>query len=222
MRRVRVLIAEDQVLLRSGIARLLEDAGMEVVAQAGDAVDALRKARAHHPDVAIVDVQMPPDETDDGLRAAIQMRAELPGMGVLVLSQYLEERYALDLIGDDASGVGYLLKQRVTDVDAFVAAVRRVAEGGSALDPEVVARMVGRRRRADPLEALTPREREVLSLMAQGKSNRGIAEELVVSPDTVEKHATAIFHKLGLDEGEPTEHRRVLAVLALLRGGTSR
>jgi DNA-binding NarL/FixJ family response regulator len=217
---VRVLIAEDQVLLRSGIARLLEDAGMDVVAQAGDAVDALRKARAHKPDVAIVDVQMPPDETDDGLRAAIQMRAELPEMGVLVLSQYLEERYALDLIGDDAGGVGYLLKQRVTDVDAFVAAVRRVAAGGSALDPEVVARMVGRRRRADPLEALTPREREVLALMAEGKSNRGIAEELVVSPDTVEKHATAIFHKLRLG-GEPTEHRRVLAVLALLRGGTS-
>ena len=218
---MRVLIAEDQVLLRSGIARLLEDAGMEVVAQAGDAVDALRKARAHRPDVAIVDVQMPPDETDDGLRAAIAMRAELPDMGVLVLSQYLEERYALDLIGDDASGVGYLLKQRVTDVDAFVAAVRRVAAGGSALDPEVVARMVGRRRRVDPLEALTPREREVLALMAEGKSNRGIAEELVVSPASVEKHATAIFHKLGLG-GEPTEHRRVLAVLALLRGGTSR
>jgi DNA-binding NarL/FixJ family response regulator len=218
--RVRVLIAEDQVLLRSGIARLLEDAGMEVVAQAGDAVDALRKARAHKPDVAIVDVQMPPDETDDGLRAAIQMRAELPDMGVLVLSQYLEERYALDLIGSDASGVGYLLKQRVTDVDAFVAAVRRVAAGGSALDPEVVARMVGRRRRTDPLEALTPREREVLALMAEGKSNRGIAEELVVSPDTVEKHATAIFHKLRLGR-EPTEHRRVMAVLALLRGGTT-
>lgn len=218
---VRVLIAEDQVLLRSGIARLLEDAGMQVVAQAGDAVDALRKVRAHKPDVAIVDVQMPPDETDDGLRAAIEMRAEFPEMGVLVLSQYLEERYALDLIGDNAEGVGYLLKQRVTDVDAFVAAVRRVAAGGSALDPEVVARMVGRRRRADPLEALTPREREVLALMAEGKSNRGIAEELVVSLDTVEKHATAIFHKLGLG-GEPTEHRRVLAVLALLRGGTSR
>ena len=217
-----MLIAEDQVLLRSGIARLLEDAGIEVVAQAGDAVDALRKVRAHRPDVAIVDVQMPPDETDDGLRAAMTMRAEFPQMGVLVLSQYLEERYALDLIGDDASGVGYLLKQRVTDVEAFVEAVRRVAEGGSALDPEVVARIVGRRRRVDPLEALTPREREVLALMAEGKSNRGIAEELVVSPDTVEKHATAIFHKLGLGDGEPTEHRRVLAVLALLRGGTSR
>jgi DNA-binding NarL/FixJ family response regulator len=221
VRGVRALIAEDQVLLRSGIARLLEDAGIEVVAQAGDAVDALRKARAHHPDVAIVDVQMPPDETDDGLRAAIAMRAELPDMGVLVLSQYLEERYALDLIGDDATGVGYLLKQRVTDVDAFIAAVRRVAAGGSALDPEVVARMVGRRRREDPLGALTPREREVLALMAEGKSNRGIAEELVVSPDTVEKHATAIFHKLRLG-GEPTEHRRVLAVLTLLRGGTPR
>ena len=215
-----MLIAEDQVLLRSGIARLLEDAGMEVVAQAGDAEDAMRKARAHRPDVAIVDVQMPPDETDDGLRAAIAMRAELPQMGVLVLSQYLEERYALDLIGDDASGVGYLLKQRVTDVDSFVDAVSRVAAGGSALDPEVVARMVGRRRRVDPLEALTPREREVLALMAEGKSNRGIAQQLVVTSAAVEKHATAIFHKLGLG-GEPTEHRRVLAVLALLRGGTS-
>jgi len=218
---LRVLIAEDQVLLRSGIARLLEDAGMEVVAQAGDAEDALRKARAHRPDVAILDVQMPPDGTDDGLRAAITIRSELPRTGVLVLSQFLEEAYALDLIGDDASGVGYLLKDRIIDVAAFVEAVRRVAEGGSALDPEVVARIVGRRRRVDPLEALTPREREVLALMAEGKSNRGIAEELVVSPASVEKHATAIFHKLGLG-GEPTEHRRVLAVLALLRGGTSR
>jgi DNA-binding NarL/FixJ family response regulator len=216
-RPVRVLIAEDQVLLRSGIARLLQDAGIEVVAEAGDAEDALRKARAHRPDVAIVDVQMPPDNTDDGLRAAIAMRQELPGMGVLVLSQHLEEAYALDLVGDDATGVGYLLKQRVTDVDAFVEAVRRVAAGGSALDPEVVARMVGRRRRVDPLEALTPRERDVLALMAEGKSNRGIAEALVVTPAAVEKHATAIFGKLGLG-GDPGEHRRVLAVLALLRG----
>jgi DNA-binding NarL/FixJ family response regulator len=215
---VRVLIAEDQVLLRRGIARLLQDAGIEVVAEAGDAEDALRKARAHRPDVAIVDVQMPPDNTDDGLRAAIAMRSELPGMGVLVLSQHLEEAYALDLVGEDASGVGYLLKQRVTDVDAFVEAVRRVAGGGSALDPEVVARMVGRRRRLDPLGALTPREREVLALMAEGKSNRGIAEALVVTPAAVEKHATAIFQKLGLG-GDPGEHRRVLAVLALLRGG---
>jgi DNA-binding NarL/FixJ family response regulator len=214
---MRVLIAEDQVLLRRGIARLLQDAGIDVVAEAGDAEDALRKARAHRPDVAIVDVQMPPDNTDDGLRAAIAMRQELPGMGVLVLSQHLEEAYALDLVGDDATGVGYLLKQRVTDVDAFVDAVRRVAAGGSALDPEVVARMVGRRRRQDPLEALTPRERDVLALMAEGKSNRGIAEALVVTPAAVEKHATAIFGKLGLG-GDPGEHRRVLAVLALLKG----
>jgi DNA-binding NarL/FixJ family response regulator len=167
---LRVLIAEDQVLLRSGIARLLQDAGMEVVAQAGDADDLLRKVRAHRPDVAIVDVQMPPDHTDDGLRAAVAIRAELPGVAVLVLSQFLEERYALELVGDDARHVGYLLKDRVMDVDSFVGAVRRVAAGGSALDPEVVARMVGRPREGDPLSARTPRELVVLGLLAQGLS----------------------------------------------------
>jgi DNA-binding NarL/FixJ family response regulator len=213
---LRVLIAEDQVLLRSGIVRLLEDAGFVVVAQAGDADDLLRKARAHRPDVAIVDVQMPPDRTDDGLRAAVRIRAELPGTAVVVLSQFLEERYALDLVGDDARGVGYLLKDRVIDVDAFVGAIRRVAGGGSALDPEVVARMVGRARDGDPLAALTPREREVLGLMAEGNSNRGIAEALDVGGAAVEKHSTRIFHKLGLGT-EPNEHRRVLAVLAFLR-----
>ncbi len=211
-----MLIAEDQVLLRTGIARLLTDAGMDVVAQAGDAEDLLRKVRAHRPDVAIVDVQMPPDRTDDGLRAAVAIRAELPGVAVLVLSQFLEERYALELVGDDPRGVGYLLKDRVIDVDAFAAAVRRVARGGSALDPEVVARMVGRRRDDDPLRALTPREREVLALMAQGSSNRGIAEALGVGAAAVEKHSTRIFHKLGLG-AEPNEHRRVLAVLTFLR-----
>jgi DNA-binding NarL/FixJ family response regulator len=214
---LRVLIAEDQVLLRTGIARLLQDAGMDVVAQAGDADDLLRKVRAHHPDVAIVDVQMPPDHTDDGLRAALVIRRELPEVAILMLSQFLEEGYALDLVGDDARGVGYLLKDRVVDVDAFVDAIRRVAAGGSALDPEVVARMVGRRRVGDPLASLTPREREVLGLMAEGKSNRGIADALIVTPAAVEKHATAIFHKLGLAGAEGTEHRRVMAVLTLLR-----
>ncbi len=214
----RVLIAEDQVLLRSGIARLLEDAGMEVVAQAGDAAELMRKVRAHKPDVAIVDVQMPPDNTDDGLRAAIALRQELPEVAIVVLSQFLEERYALDLVGEDASGVGYLLKDRVIDVDAFADAIERVAAGGSALDPEVVSRMVGRRRADDPLDALTPREREVLGLMAEGKSNRGIAELLGLSGAGVEKHATRIFHKLGVAD-EPTEHRRVMAVLQLLRAG---
>jgi DNA-binding NarL/FixJ family response regulator len=213
---LRALIAEDQVLLRSGIARLLDDAGIEIVAQVGDAEDLMRKVRAHRPDVAIVDVQMPPDGTDDGLRAAVAIRAELPGTAVLVLSQFLEERYALDLVGDDPRRVGYLLKDRIIDVDQFVAAVRRVAAGGSVLDPEVVALMVGRRRDGDPLGALTPREREVLALMAEGHSNRGIAETLHVVPSAVEKHSTRIFHKLGLG-AEPTEHRRVMAVLAFLR-----
>ena len=212
----RVVIAEDQVLLRAGLARLLTDAGIEVVGEAGDAPDLLRKVNAHHPDVAIVDVQMPPDRTDDGLRAAIAIRRDHPGVGVLVLSQFSDERYALDLIGDDATGVGYLLKDRVADLDAFTDAVRRVAAGGSALDPEIVALMVGRRRKDDPLDALTPRERDVLALMAQGKSNAGIAEALTVTPAAVEKHVTRIFTKLDLGH-EPGEHRRVLAVLTLLK-----
>jgi DNA-binding NarL/FixJ family response regulator len=196
--------------------RLLQDAGLDVVAEAGDAEELLRKVRAHAPDVAIVDVQMPPDGTDDGLRAAREIRATQPGTAVLVLSQFLEERYALDLIGDDASGVGYLLKDRVADVGALVDAIERVAAGGSALDPEVVARMVGRRRAADPLADLTPREREVLTLMAEGKSNRGIAELLGIGPGAVDKHATRVFDKLGLGD-EPSEHRRVMAVLTRLR-----
>ena len=213
---LRILIAEDQVLLRSGIARLLGDAGMEVVAEAGDAEDLLRKARAHKPDVAIVDVQMPPDNTDDGLRAALKIRAEQPGVGVLVLSQFAEERYAVDLIGESAEGVGYLLKDRVTDFSGFAEAVRRVGTGGSVLDPTVVAHMLGRRRRDDPLEDLTPREREVLELMAEGRSNKGIAEALVVTPHAVEKHVTSIFSKLGVAAGAE-DHRRVLAVLEFLR-----
>jgi DNA-binding NarL/FixJ family response regulator len=215
---LRVVIAEDQALLREGLARLMADAGIEVVGQAGDAPDLRRKVAAHKPDVAIVDVQMPPDHTDDGLRAAIAIRREHPEVGVIVLSQFSDERYALDLIGDDASGVGYLLKDRVADFDVIADAVRRVAAGGSALDPEVVGLMVGRRRKDDPLAVLSPRERDVLTLMAEGKSNAGIADGLHVSLAAVEKHVTRIFAKLELGH-EPGEHRRVLAVLTLLRAG---
>ena len=215
-REMRVVIGEDQALLRQGIVRLLSDAGFEVVAEAGDAPDLLRKVAAHRPDVAIVDVQMPPDNTDDGLRAALEIRAAQPGVGVLVLSQYAEERYAVDLIGDGAEGVGYLLKDRVADFTGFADAVRRVAAGGSVLDPTVVSHMLGRRRRDDPLEALTPREREVLELMAEGRSNKGIAEVLVVTPHAVEKHVTSIFAKLGV-AGGAEDHRRVLAVLQFIR-----
>jgi DNA-binding NarL/FixJ family response regulator len=210
------VIGEDDVLLREGIARLLAEAGFEVVGQAGDAEDLLRKGLAHKPDVAIVDVQMPPGGRDDGLRAAIELRGKHPDTGVLVLSQVYEEHYAMDLIGDRPEGAGYLLKERVGDVDEFIGAVERVAAGGSALDPEVVGRMLGRRRAGGPVERLTPRERDVLGLMAEGKSNQGIAEGLVVTEAAVEKHVTNIFQKLGLGP-TPTEHRRVLAVLAYLR-----
>jgi DNA-binding NarL/FixJ family response regulator len=211
-----VVIGEDDVLLREGIARLLTEAGFEVAAQAGDAEDLLRRALAHRPDVAVVDVQMPPGLQDDGLRAALELRRRYPDTGILLLSQFYEETYALDLIGDRAEGVGYLLKERVGDVDAFIDAVRRVAAGGSALDPEVVARMMGRRRADAPLDALSPREREVLASMAEGKSNRGIAAALVVTEAAVEKHVTSIFQKLELGPTS-TEHRRVLAVLTYLR-----
>jgi DNA-binding NarL/FixJ family response regulator len=214
---MRVVIAEDQALLRQGVVRLLQDAGFEVVAQASDAPDLVRKVGAHKPDVAIVDIQMPPDNTDDGLRAALEIRARQPDVGVLVLSQFVEERYAVDLIGGSAEGVGYLLKDRVADFTVFADAVRRVGSGGSVLDPAVVARLLGRKRRNDPLDALTAREREVLELMAEGRSNRGIAEALVVTPHAVEKHVTNIFTKLGVVEA-PEDHRRVLAVLAFLRG----
>jgi DNA-binding NarL/FixJ family response regulator len=213
---VRVVVADDSVLLREGVARLLEDAGLDVVGQAGDYDDLLRKARAHKPDVCVVDIKMPPTHTDEGLRAAAVIRGELPGTGVLVLSQYVEEGYALELLSDSAAGVGYLLKDRVGDVDRFVESVRRVGEGGSALDPEVVGRLLGRRRREDPLEALSPREREVLGLMAEGRSNHGIAQALVVTERAVEKHVTSIFGKLGLGAA-PDDHRRVLAVLAYVR-----
>ncbi len=213
---LRIVIGEDETLLREGLVRLLESEGFEVVARAGDATDLLRKARAHHPDVVITDVQMPPDRTDDGLRAAVALRAEDHHVGVIVLSQHLEERYALELVGDNAEGVGYLLKDRVSDIAEFSNAVRRVAVGGSALDPEVVARMVGRHRRSNPVDGLTAREQDVLELMAQGKSNQGIADALVVTVAAVEKHVTNIFSKLGLGH-EPSEHRRVRAVLAKLQ-----
>jgi DNA-binding NarL/FixJ family response regulator len=213
---MRVVVADDSVLLREGVVRLLSENGFEVVAQAGDAEDLIRKVKAHKPDVAVVDIRMPPTNTDDGLRAALEIRAELPDTGVLVLSQYVEEGYALDLVGESAGGVGYLLKDRVADVERFVDSVRRVADGGSALDPEVVSQLVGRARRDDPLGDLTPREREVLELMAEGRSNNAIAEHMVVTERAVEKHVTSIFGKLGLAPA-PEDHRRVLAVLAFLR-----
>jgi DNA-binding NarL/FixJ family response regulator len=213
---VRVLVGEDDVLLRAGIVRLLAEAGFDVVAQTGDAEDFLRKAVAYQPDVAVVDIQMPPGHGDDGLRAALELRARRPETGVLVLSQYYENQYAVDLIGESAEGVGYLLKERVGDVEALTDAVARVAAGGSALDPEVVGRMLGRRRRGGPLDGLSPRERDVLAQLAEGKSNRGIAEALMVTTAAVEKHVTSIFSKLGLEKS-PTGHRRVLAALAYLR-----
>jgi DNA-binding NarL/FixJ family response regulator len=216
--RTRVVIAEDSVLLREGIVRLLEEEGFEVAGQAGDAEDLLRKVGAHKPDVAVIDVRMPPSHTDEGLRAARRIRAEHPSTAVLVLSQYVEEAYALDLLSETTESTGYLLKDRVADVKSFVDAVRRVADGGSALDPEVVSLLLGRRRREDPLAALTPREREVLALMAEGRSNLSMAEALVVSERAVEKHVTSIFSKLDLPPAAQ-DHRRVLAVLAFLRAG---
>jgi len=215
---VRVVVADDSVLLREGIVRLLTESGFDVVAQAGDAEDLLRKVSAHRPDVAVVDIRMPPTNTDDGLRAALEIRARHPETSVLVLSQYVEETYALELVGDGAGGVGYLLKDRVADVERFVDSVKRVAEGGSALDPEVVSQLLGRARRNDPLGALTPREGEVLELMAEGRSNHAIAEQMVVTERAVEKHVTSIFGKLDLAPA-PADHRRVLAVLAYLREG---
>jgi DNA-binding NarL/FixJ family response regulator len=213
---LRVVIGEDDVLMREGIARLLEDAGHQVVGRAGDAPDLLRKALAHGPDVIVADVQMPPHRAGDGLDAAIELRRRRPEIAVLILSQYYEEEYAVQLIGDRAEGVGYLLKERVADVDVFIDAVERVADGGTALDPVVIARMLGRQRRSGPLDELSPREREVLSVMAEGKSNQGIAEALVISQPAVEKHIRNIFQKLLLGP-TPTEHRRVLAVLTYLR-----
>jgi DNA-binding NarL/FixJ family response regulator len=213
---VRVVVGEDHPLTRKGIVTVLEEAGFEVVATAADANDLVRKAGAHKPDVVIADIQMPPENTDDGLRAAKQIRAAHGEIGVLILSQYLESRYALDLVGDRAEGVGYLLKDRLGDLTLFTEAVRRVARGGSALDPEVVQRMVGRPRPAGALADLTKREREVLTLIAEGRSNAAIAERLVVTVGAVERHVTSIFEKLGL-RSTREDHRRVLAVLEYLK-----
>ncbi len=213
---VRVVVGEDQPLVLKGIVTVLEEAGFEVAGVAADAPDLIRKTRAHKPDVVIADIQMPPGNTDDGLRAAQQIRADQPDVGVLILSQYLDAGYALDLVGDRAEGAGYLLKERVGDLSLFTEAVRRVARGGSALDPEVVQRMVGRPRTDGPLAQLTPREREVLALIAEGRSNMGIAEQLVVTVGAVERNVTNIFDKLGL-RSVPEDHRRVLAVLAYLK-----
>jgi DNA-binding NarL/FixJ family response regulator len=214
---LRVSIGEDDVLLREGIAQILSTAGVDVVAQSGNADDLLRRTLAHRPDVAIIDVQMPPRQEDDGLVVAVELRRRLPATGVLILSQFCEPAFALELIGTRPEGVGYLLKERVGDVKTFVDAVARVAAGGSALDAEVVGRMLGRPDAANPLHALTPRERAVLAAMAEGKSNVGIAEALFVSEASVEKHITAIFRKLGIAPAS-TEHRRVHAVLKYLQG----
>jgi DNA-binding NarL/FixJ family response regulator len=213
---MRVAIAEDSVLLREGIARLLDDAGIEVVAQSADADDLLLKVRSYSPDVAIVDIRLPPTHNDEGLRAALEIRSKHPQVAVLVLSQYVELGLALTLLADSAEGVGYLLKDRISDVDEFVAALRRVAEGGSALDPIIVSTLVSRERPDDPLAQLTPREREVLELMAGGSSNQGIADSLVITVRAVEKYVSSIFTKLGLPS-TGSESRRVLAVLTFLR-----
>jgi DNA-binding NarL/FixJ family response regulator len=212
---MRIVIAEDSVLLRAGLTRLLTEAGLEVVAAVGDATALVDVVERVVPDLAIVDVRMPPTHTDEGIRAAVEIRRRWPSVGILVLSQYVEERYASDLLAGDTSGVGYLLKDRVADVREFVDAVRRVGEGGTALDPEVIAQLLARSRRRDPLERLTPREREVLSLMAEGRSNAAIAMALVVSDGAVEKHVRSIFTKLDLPPTE-LDHRRVLAVLRWL------
>jgi len=211
------VIGEDQALFRQGMVRLLSDEGFEVVGEAADADELVRKVAAHRPDMVVTDVRMPPTNTDDGLRAALDIRVRFPDTAVLVLSQYVAERSALDLIADNAKGVGYLLKDRVADIERFVEAMHRVAEGGSALDPEIVASLLGRRR-DDPLDELSPREREVLSLMAEGRSNQGIAEQLVVTEHAVAKHVRSILQRLDIPPLNPSDHRRVLAVLAYLRG----
>lgn len=213
---MRVAIAEDGVLLREGLVRLLGEAGMEVVAQCGDAEDLLLKVRSYPVDVAIVDIRLPPTHNDEGLRAALEIRASHPSVGVLVLSQYVEVGLAMKLLADSAEGVGYLLKDRVGDVKEFLAAVQRVANGGSALDPIIVSTLLSRQRAQDPLAELTPREREVLVLMAEGSSNQGIADKLVITVRAVEKYVSSIFGKLGLPS-TGSESRRVLAVLAFLR-----
>jgi DNA-binding NarL/FixJ family response regulator len=212
---LRAVVADDSVLLRDGVVRLLQDADIDVVAAVGDAEALLAAVDEHRPDLAIIDVRMPPTHTDEGIRAALDIRRDHPGVAVLVLSQYVEERYAADLLSGDTAGVGYLLKDRVVDIDDFVASVRRVAAGGSAVDAEVVSQIIGRSARTTELDRLTPRELEVLELMAQGLSNGGIAERLVVSLGAVEKHISNVFTKLDLDH-EHSVHRRVLAVLTYL------
>ncbi|HEY6030303.1 MAG TPA: response regulator [Gaiellaceae bacterium] len=212
---LRAVIADDSALLREGLSRLLEESGVEVVGQARDADELLLKVRSYHPDVAIVDIRMPPTQTDEGIRAAREIRRKHPETGVLVLSQHVAHTYAVELLADSAEGLGYLLKDRVSDVAEFTAAVRRVAEGGSALDPLVVAELVGRSRGDDPIERLSPREREVLELMAEGRSNQAIGQRLFISPRAVEKHVTSIFTKLRLPAAAE-DHRRVLAVLRFL------
>jgi DNA-binding NarL/FixJ family response regulator len=210
-----VIVGEDQPFVREGIVRVLDDGGFEVVGTAADAHDLIRLADAYRPDVVLADIQMPPEHSDDGLRAALAIRAAHPGVGVLVLSQFLEDAYAFALVADGAQGVGYLLKEKVGDFRLFTDAVRRVAERGSVLDPDVVARLVGRKRTTGPLDSLTPRERQVLTLIAEGRSNAGIAQELVVTVAAIERHVTSIFGKLGL-HASPEAHRRVLAVLTYL------
>jgi DNA-binding NarL/FixJ family response regulator len=215
-RRIRVIVGEDQLFVREGIVRVLQDGGFDVVGTTANARDLLQMANAYGPDVVVADIQMPPDHADDGLRAALAIRAANPGVGVLVLSQFLEDSYVFDLVSEGAQGVGYMLKEKVGDMRLFTDAVRRVADGGSALDPDVVARLVGRMRKASPVDDLTPREREVLALIAEGLSNAGIARELVVTVAAVERHVTSIFNKLGLNQS-PDQHRRVLAVLTYLK-----
>ena len=213
---IRVIVGEDQPFIREGIVSVLRDGDFDVIGTTGDAGDLVRMADEHKPDVVITDIQMPPGHTDDGLRAALQIRAARPEVAVLLLSQFLEDSYAFDLVADGAQGVGYMLKEKVGDLTIFTDAVRRVAGGGSVLDPDVVARLVGRKRSASPIDGLTPRERQVLALIAEGHSNKGIAQELVVTVAAVERHVTGIFDKLGLNQSRD-QHRRVLAVLTYLR-----
>ena len=212
---MRIVIAEDGVLLRAGLMRLLAEGGDEVVAAVGDADTLITAVERHQPDLAVIDVRMPPTHTDDGLRAALEIRARWPKVGILVLSQYVEERYATELIGDRTEGVGYLLKDRVAEVEEFIESVHRVADGGTAIDPEVIKQLLARSLRADPIATLSPRERDVIAAMAEGRSNAGIAELLVIGPAAVEKHISSIFLKLGLNPAGG-EHRRVLAVLRYL------
>jgi DNA-binding NarL/FixJ family response regulator len=215
-RQIRVIVGEDQAFVREGIVHVLTEGGFDVLGTTADARDLVRMASAYGPDVVVADIQMPPGHADDGLQAALAIRAAQPGVGVLVLSQFLEDSYVFDLVADGAQGVGYMLKEKVGDLDMFTDAVRRVAGGGSALDPDVVARLVGRKQKASSIDGLTPREREVLTLIAEGRSNAGIARELVVTVAAVERHVTSIFDKFGLHQS-PDQHRRVLAVLTYLK-----